>query len=114
VGPPTTRTLNDWLADDPALLDEMRRMYNESPRWQGIDPDTTPVFYRTPEQVEAIRALPGERGGHHPHGLALGGPSGQRLTPTGDTLTVKNPLHTEATNLQRELIKRIKPKPSGG
>jgi hypothetical protein len=103
-----TKTLAQWLVDDPALLEEARAQHRDVPQWQGINPDTTPVFYRSPAEVEAIRAKPGESGGHHPHGLALGGPDGQTLTPTGETRTVRNPEHTAATQLQRKLIRKIK------
>ena len=103
-----SKTLTEWLKEDPALLAEARSRYETSPQWQGIDPDNTPVFYRTKEEVDAIRAKPGESGGHHPHGLALGGPEGQTLTLTGETRTVKNPAHTAATSLQRRIISKIK------
>jgi hypothetical protein len=83
-------------------------MYNRAPEWQGIDPDSTPVFYRNPAQVREIRALAAESGGHHPHGLALGGPIGQRLTVTGESRTQKNQQHTDATKLQNEIIRKIK------
>ena len=32
----------------------------------------------------------GESVGHHPHGFVLGGPTGQKLTPTGETGKIKN------------------------
>lgn len=54
-------------------------MYRDSPEWWGIDPDSTPVFYRDRDEVNAIRRKSGESSGHHPHGLALGGPEGQML-----------------------------------
>lgn len=100
--------LNELLKDQPELLDELRDQYKKNPQWQGIDPDTTPVFYRSKAEVDAIRAKPGESGGHHPHGLALGGPEGQKLTITNETRTVKNPDHSAATGLQRRVINRIK------
>ncbi|NLL74108.1 MAG: hypothetical protein GX237_11355 [Clostridiales bacterium] len=56
------------------------------------------------------RKLPGESGGHHPHGLALGGPTGQKLTQTGETLFNKNPMHSKVTGLQRKIINNIKKK----
>jgi hypothetical protein len=108
--PNNAKPLSEWLKDDPKLLDELRSQFKNKPQWQGIDPDSTPVFYRPTPEVKAIRAKPGESGGHHPHGLALGGPEGQKLTPTGEFGNYKNPLHTEATNMQRQLIKRIKGK----
>lgn len=82
--------------------------FDEAPEWQGIDPDNSDVFYRPKPEVDAIRSKAGESGGHHPHGLALGGPEGQQLTPTGETLTEKNPLHSAATGLQRRILNKIK------
>lgn len=83
-------------------------MYNDSPEWWGIDPDSTPVFYRDKSAVDAIRVKSGESGGHHPHGLALGGSEGQTLTPTGETRYNKNPTHSKVTGLQRRTINVIK------
>ena len=103
-----TKTLNEWLEDSPDLLNETRQWYNEKPEWWGINPDKTPVFYRPKAEVDAIRKLPGESGGHHPHGLGLGGPKGQTLTPTGETARTKNPTHSQVTGLQKRVINRIK------
>lgn len=103
-----TKTLKEWLKDSPDLLEETKRWHKEKPEWWGIDPDKTPVFYRTKAEVDEIRKLPGESGGHHPHGLALGGPKGQKLTHTGETRTVKNPTHSKVTGLQRKVINKIK------
>jgi hypothetical protein len=89
-------------------------MHRERPQWQGIDPDSTQVRYVPKPEVEKIRALPGESGGHHPHGLALGGPRGQKLTPTNETRTIKNPDHVEATKLQMRIIRAIKKQGGGG
>jgi hypothetical protein len=83
-------------------------MCAEQPEWWGIDPDTTPVRYIPKAEVDKIRALVGESPGHHPHGLALGGPQGQTLTPTGETRLIKNQNHTAATNLQRRIIRIIR------
>jgi RHS repeat-associated protein len=105
---PITKTLAEWLKDHPDLLNEAREMYKSSPEWQGIDPDKTPVFYREKADVDIIRAKAGESGGHHPHGLALGGPEGQKLTITNETRTVKNPDHSRATGFQRKVINKIK------
>lgn len=104
------RKLNEWLSDDKKLLDEVTEWYREKPEWWSIDPNKTDVFYRTPDEVKAIRKKSGESGGHHPHGLALGGPEGQKLTPTGETAKVKNPTHSKVTGLQRRVISRIKKK----
>ncbi|UZQ50417.1 hypothetical protein [Clostridium kluyveri] len=108
AGKAETKTLNEWLKDSPDLLDETKQWYNEKPEWWSINPDKTEVFYRTKDEVDAIRKLPGESGGHHPHGLALGGPEGQELTITGETRTVKNPTHSQITGLQRRVIREIK------
>jgi hypothetical protein len=102
------KPLSEWLKDDPDLLNEAREAYNSAPEWQGINPDTTPVFLRSRGDVDAIRAKPGESGGHHPHGLALGGPEGQTLTPTGDGGGWTNPIHSAATGLQQRIINAIK------
>ena len=104
------RTLNEWLADYPELLAECKQWFEQKPEWWGIDPNETDVYYRTPDEVKAIRNKPGESGGHHPHGLALGGPTGQTLTPTGETVTIKNPTHSKVTGLQRRVINIIKNK----
>jgi hypothetical protein len=107
-----TKTLADWLKDDPELLQEARDQYKSHPQWQGIDPDKTPVFLRTEAEVEAIRGTRGggERGGHHPHGLKLGGPTGQTLTLTGDRQVTggTNALHAYHNGLQRRIINAIK------
>ncbi|WP_333651505.1 RHS repeat-associated core domain-containing protein [Lacrimispora sp.] len=107
-GDKKTKKLNEWLADDKELLDEVTEWYNEKPEWWGIDPENTDVYYRTPQEVKEIRKKAGESGGHHPHGLALGGPEGQKLTPTGESVKVKNPIHSQVTGLQRRVINRIK------
>ena len=101
-------TLSNWLKDNPELLEETRTMYRDSPEWWGIDPDSTPVFYRDRDEVNAIRRKSGESGGHHPHGLALGGPEGQMLTPTNETRVTKNPDHSKVTGLQVRVINEIK------
>jgi hypothetical protein len=104
------KKLKEWLDEDKQLLDEVTEWYNENPEWWAIDPENTDVFYRTPSEVKEIRKKAGERGGHHPHGLALGGGKGQKLTPTGETVKVKNPTHSQVTALQRRVIKHIKNK----
>lgn len=102
------KSLTELLKGRPDLLAECTRMYEEKPQWWGIDPTQPIVFYRSQDEVKAIRAKSGESGGHHPHGLALGGPEGQTLTPTGETRTYKNPEHTAVTTLQRRVISAIK------
>ena len=102
------KTLTEWLKDFPEILKQAREQFKKNPEWQGIDPDTTHVFYRTKDEVDLIRAKPGESGGHHPHGLGLGGPEGQTLTQTNETRKCKNPLHSAATGLQRKIINAIK------
>jgi hypothetical protein len=106
----TAKPLKEWLKDYPDLLEDLRRQYRESPEWQGIDPDKTPVFYRTQDEVRAIRNKSGERGGgHHPHHLSLGGPEGQTFTHTGDIRGQKtNDRHREANKLQNRIIDIIK------
>ncbi len=103
-----SKPLKIWLSDVPELLNEIKQWYNEKPEWWSIDPENTDVFYRTKDEVDAIRKLPGESGGHHPHGLALGGPIGQTLTPTGETARIKNPTHSQVTGLQKRIINKIK------
>ncbi len=105
-----SKTLNEWLENDPDLLDECKDWYNNKPEWWGIDPENTQVFYRNPKEVAEIRKMAGESGGHHPHGLALGGPIGQKLTPTGETRKIKNQTHSQVTGLQRKVINKIKDK----
>ena len=109
-GEKKSKALNEWLEDDPDLLKECNDWYNNNPEWWGIDPQKTPVFYRKKDEVAKIRKLAGERGGHHPHGLALGGPIGQKLTQTGETRKVKNPIHSRVTGLQKRVINKIKNK----
>ncbi|MCF0116184.1 MAG: hypothetical protein HUJ56_12615, partial [Erysipelotrichaceae bacterium] len=104
----SSKTLNQWLKDEPELLDECRDMYENNPEWWSIDPDNTEVFYRNPSEVADIRRKPGESGGHHPHGLGLGGPEGQVLTATNETRKIKNPMHSKVTSLQRKVINVIK------
>ncbi len=100
--------LSNWLRDNPELLNETRIKYRDSPKWWSIDPDSTPVFYRDQDEVNAIRRKSGESGGYHPHALALGEPEGQMLTPTNETQTKKNPDHSKATGLQRRVLNEIK------
>ena len=103
------KTLTEWLSpNNPELLHEAHQAFVDGPEWQGIDPDNTKVFYRSQDAVKAIRKKSGESGGHHPHGLALGGPEGQILTPTGEAGRWKNPTHSIVTGLQRRLIKEIR------
>ena len=104
----TPKPLNEWLSDQPDLLLDARDYHNQEPEWQGIDPDKTPVFYRTQDDVKKIRKSSSERGGHHPHVLALGGPTGQDLTITGEKGKCKNDCHTKATNFQMRLLRSIK------
>ena len=101
-------TLAKLFADSPDFVQNLRQLHKTEPQWQGIDPDKDLVFYRTQTEVNAIRRKPGEQGGHHPWGLALGGPEGQTLTKTNETRKNKNPKHSAATALQRKIIKRLK------
>lgn len=98
------------MENDPDLLNECKDWYNNKPEWWGIDPENTQVFYRNQKEVAEIRKMAGESGGHHPHGLALGGPTGQKLTPTGETRRIKNQTHSQVTGLQRKVINKIKDK----
>jgi uncharacterized protein RhaS with RHS repeats len=101
-------TIAELLQNDPTLLEKYRTEYKQNPQWQGINPDKDKIFYRNKSEVDAIRKQKGESGGHHPWGLALGGPTGQKLTPTNETRTSKNPQHSQATGMQRILINRLK------
>ena len=85
------------------LLQNLRQEHSNYPEWWGVDPDTRLVFYRNTADVNIIKAQLGESGGHHPHGLALGGSTGQTLTLTGDTATYTNPTHSNITRLQKKL-----------
>ena len=96
-------TLNNWLKDEPDLLKEVTEMYKKYPEWWGIDPENTPVFFRDKASVDMIRRKKGESGGHHPHGLALGGPEGQTLTITNETRKNKNTTHSKVTGLQKRV-----------
>lgn len=101
------RTLAQWLENDQELLNEVRATYQTSPAWWSINPDASEVFYRRPEIVELIRRLYPARG-HHPFGLALGGPYEQQMMETGDTLHNRNSTHVSITNLQRRVIAAIR------
>jgi RHS repeat-associated protein len=92
---PVRGTLRQWLRDAPDLLQLAIDGYNTMPEWQGINPDKTPVRYRPGHEVQEIRESEGRgRRGHHPHPLALDGPPGQDLTPTGERRRgPKNPSH---------------------
>jgi hypothetical protein len=105
--PPIGGTLKDWLRAAPDILQDAMDWYNNHPEWQGMDPDRTPVRYRPKDEVNKIRKMPGESGGHHPHPLGLGGPPGQVLTPTGETRRWKNPTHTKMTNLGNKIRDNI-------
>ena len=102
------KTLAEWLKDEPDLLKECTEWYTKFPEWWGISPNSTIIFYRSQDEVKEIRKKPGESGGHHPHGLALGGPEGQKLTPTNETAKIKNETHSKVTGLQRKVINKIK------
>jgi hypothetical protein len=102
------KPLKTWLKKHPDLLKEVRQWYKNRPKWWGINPERDRVFYRAEEEVKAIRGGAGESGGHHPWGLALGGPKGQKLTQTGETMTQKNKVHSTVTGLQRRVINVIK------
>ncbi len=102
--------LRDWLREAPDLLQDALDFYNNAPDWFGIDPDNDPVRRRTPAENDAFRDSPSERGrrGHHPHAVSLGGPPGQRLTPTGERRRgPRNPRHTRASNFERRLRREI-------
>ena len=103
-------TIADLLKDEPDLLENYRTEFKNNPEWQGIDPDKTKIQYVDKATVDKIRVKPGESGGHHPHGLALDGPEGQKLTITNETRKIKNPKHSKATGMQRKLINRLKKK----
>lgn len=101
-------TLAELFSDSPDFVEDLRQLYKTEPQWQGIDPDNYLLFYRTQAEVEIIRRKPGEQGGHHPWGLALGGPEGQTLTKTNETRKSKKTKHSAAIALQRKIIKRLK------
>jgi RHS repeat-associated protein len=100
--PPATGTLRDWLRAAPDLLQDAIDFYNSAPDWFGIDPNNDPVRYRSKEENKEFRNLPEEKGkrGHHPHAVSLGGPPGQKRTPTGETRKWKNPKHTNASKFE--------------
>ena len=104
------KTLNEWLSDEPELLGEVNKWYEDKPEWWSINPKNTLVFYRNTAEVNEIRKLPGEKNGHHRHGLALGGPVGQVLQETGEKGKNKNKTHSKVTGLQRRVINKIKKK----
>ncbi|WP_242499326.1 hypothetical protein [Flavobacterium sp. 140616W15] len=89
-------------------MQNFRDEFKNNPQWQGIDPDKTKIQYVDKATVDDIRKKKGESVGHHPHGLALDGPEGQKLTITNETQKIKNPLNSLATKMQRQLIKRLK------
>jgi RHS repeat-associated protein len=106
--PPVGGNLRDWLRAAPDLLQDALDWYMSHPEWQGMNPDSTPVRYTPKDEVNKIRRMPGESGGHHPHPLSLGGPPGQTLTPTGERRGLpKNPTHTRMTNLGRGIRDEI-------
>jgi hypothetical protein len=109
-GTHVTKTLAQWLVNSKALLEETRDWFKNRPDWWSINPDETPVFYRPKAEADAIRAQLGESGGHHPHGLALGGPEGQTLTWTGESVDprVVNETHSQVTGLQMRVINAIR------
>jgi RHS repeat-associated protein len=100
---PEARTLSYWLRNNPALLQEVRDAYARNPEWWGIDADNDLVFYRDWEASAFIRNRDGR--GHHPFGLALGGPSEQVLVPLSKA---NRGQHQHITNLQRDVINEIK------
>ncbi|HKG98482.1 MAG TPA: RHS repeat-associated core domain-containing protein, partial [Pyrinomonadaceae bacterium] len=107
--PPATGTLRDWLRAAPDLLQDALDFYASAPEWFGIDPNNSPVRYRSPAENDAFRKGPGERaGGHHPHAVSLGGPPGQKLTPTGDTPHWRNPLHKNVGEFEGKIRGELK------
>ena len=105
--PPVSGTLRQWLRGAPDILQEALTWFMNHPEWQGMDPDKTPVKYVPKSETDKIRNSRGERGGHHPHPLGLGGPKGQKLTPTGEVGGVKNATHTKMTNLGNKIRDEI-------
>lgn len=109
--PPAKGKLRDWLRDAPDLLQDALDWYANNPDWFGIDPNNAPVRPRTPAENDAFRNSPSERGrrGHHPHAVSLGGPPGQRLTPTGERRRgPRNPMHRRVTNFEGRIRDEIK------
>ena len=104
--PPATGKLRDWLREAPDLLQDAIDLFANEPQWQGIDPDNAPVRYRNAEEQREFRRRdsgPGRRG-HHPHGVSLGGPLGQDLTPTGQRGGAPtHRRHQQASNFERRI-----------
>jgi hypothetical protein len=64
-------------------------------------------FVRTVAENAAARAQFTGRG-HHPQPLKFGGePNPPDLVVTGETRTIKNPIHTEITNFWKKVLRRI-------
>ena len=102
-------SLRQWLREAPDLLQDALDLYANAPDWFGIDPNNDPVRRRTPKENDAFRNSPSEKGrrGHHPHSVSLGGPPGQKLTPTGERGRWKNPTHTNITNFEGKIRREI-------
>jgi RHS repeat-associated protein len=105
-------TLRDWLREAPDLLQEAIDLFAREPQWQGIDPDNSPVRYRSRPEQDAFRRLPGESGGaggHHPHAVSLGGPPGQTRTPTGQRGGMPTfPRHQAASNFENRIRRELR------
>ena len=100
-------SLRDWLREAPDLLQDALDLYANSPDWFGIDPNNDPVKRRTPEQNQRFRRNRGERGGHHPHAVSLGGPRGQKLTPFGKRGSPTWRRHQGITNFEGKIRREI-------
>jgi len=99
------QTFRDILT--PAEQAEFEALQAKHPEWmpkQGLD---TPATVRSvAENAEARAQFTGH--GHHPQPLKFGGePNPPDLVPTGETQTVKNPIHTEITNWWNKVLRRI-------
>jgi len=108
--PPAKGALRDWLREAPDLLADALDWYANAPDWFGIDPDNDPVRRRTPQENDDFRNSPSERGrrGHHPHAVSLGGPPGQKLTPTGERRRgPRNRTHRRVTDFEGRIRREI-------
>jgi hypothetical protein len=106
--PPAKGRLRDWLRDAPDLLQDALDWYANNPDWFRITrlfvlerrERTTPLeIHRASAGVVVTTRMRS----------VLGGPPGQRLTPTGERRRgPRNPMHRRVTNFEGRIRDEIK------
>lgn len=107
---PRAKPLREVLT--PAEQAEFAALQAKFPDWMPRDGLDTRVNIRSAAENAAARAEV-EGKGHHRQPLKFGGKPNPKegLVQTGETLTQKNPTHTEITNFWGRVLRRIQSQP---